>query len=211
MALHTYRLGEARRRGEGLRIGTIRFLPRGVRKTDYAEKDYFDSWLPQLAPSHELVHWLKSDEIDEKRWSTFARRYRKEMDTPDNRHLIELLAAFAHRSDISIGCHCEDENHCHREPRGDRTSLPDENRHESSDAEDETDDRSSGDIDESSATDLGPEAPQPPAIATPIDHDCRPSPGDPQTGTAAYIHQRPPERPLSGCRTLARSSAARPR
>jgi hypothetical protein len=63
MAIRIVRLGTARHPKEGLRIGTVRWPPRGVRKADYARRDYFDVWLPELAPSGRLVSWLLSEAI----------------------------------------------------------------------------------------------------------------------------------------------------
>ena len=51
LKLHTYQLGTPRRRGEGLRIGVIRHLPRGVRKEDYARLDHFDVGFPTWPPA----------------------------------------------------------------------------------------------------------------------------------------------------------------
>ncbi len=112
LKLHTYQLGTPRRRSEGLRVGVVRHLPRGVRKEDYARLDYFDVWFPNVAPSPTLVHWLR--ENPEAHWHKFVERYRREMKQPDSRHAIELLAALARRTPISIGCFCVDESHCHR-------------------------------------------------------------------------------------------------
>lgn len=114
MPVRVVRLGEPRARGEGLRIGTVRHLPRGVRKTDYARRNYFDQWLPELAPSAELVSWGLSEPWTPSRWNRFARRYRAEMKHPDKRRLIELLAAVSKRTNLSVGYYCEDEAHCHR-------------------------------------------------------------------------------------------------
>ena len=112
LKLYTYQLGTPRRRGEGVRVGTVRHLPRGVRKEDYARLNYFDVWFPNVAPSPELVHWLR--ENPEARWGKFVDRYTREMKQPDSRHAIELLAELAKRTPISIGCFCSDESHCHR-------------------------------------------------------------------------------------------------
>ena len=114
MALHVVRLGTPRVREEGLRIGTVRRPPRGVRKEDFAALDYFDVWLPELSPSPDLVSWALSDPWTDKRWATFARAYRKQMSTPESRHLIQLLAAMSHQTNLSVGCYCEDESRCHR-------------------------------------------------------------------------------------------------
>lgn len=114
MALRVVRLGSARLPGEGLRVGTVRRPPRGVRKEDFAALDYFDVWLPELAPPAEMVSWALSEPWTDKRWATYARAYRKQMSTTESRHLIGLLAAMSKHADLSVGCYCEDESRCHR-------------------------------------------------------------------------------------------------
>ena len=114
MALRIVRLGDARLRGEGLRVGTVRRPPRGVRKEDFAKLDYFDAWLPELAPSAEIVSWAMAEPLTDKRWATFSRRYRSEMATPAARHLLTLLASLSKQTNLSVGCYCEDESRCHR-------------------------------------------------------------------------------------------------
>lgn len=114
MGLRLVRLGSARRRGEGLRIGTARRPPRGVRKTDYAKRNFYDVWLPDLAPSQKWVSWALSEPWTDARWKKYARNYRREMRAPHAQRLIALLAALSHRTNLSIGCYCEDENRCHR-------------------------------------------------------------------------------------------------
>ncbi len=114
MAIRVVRLGTPRQKSEGLRIGTVRRPPRGVRKSDYARKDYFDVWLPELAPSAPLVSWLLADSNTPKRWTAFERRYRGEMGQPAAKRLIGLLAALSNQTNFSVGCYCEDESHCHR-------------------------------------------------------------------------------------------------
>lgn len=114
MALRVVRLGTPRGPGEGLRIGTVRRPPRGVRKEHYASRDYFDAWLPELAPSAPLVSWALSKPFTPPRWTTYARRYRAEMREPAAQRLIALLAALSCRTNIAVGCYCEDESRCHR-------------------------------------------------------------------------------------------------
>jgi len=114
MAIRIVRLGSAREPKEGLRVGTVRRPPRGVRKADYARRNYFDVWLPELAPSAKLVSWVFSQPLTPKCWSAFAQRYRREMQTPAARRLIELLAALSPQTNFSVGCYCEDESRCHR-------------------------------------------------------------------------------------------------
>ncbi len=112
--IRSYQIGTDRESGEGLRIGTVRYLPRGVRKEDYARDDYFDVWLPALAPSRELMGWYKKGELSKERWQLFAKKYRTEMQKTDSRQAIKLLAEVGKKTPISIGCYCEDENRCHR-------------------------------------------------------------------------------------------------
>jgi uncharacterized protein YeaO (DUF488 family) len=114
MAIRIVRLGSPRLRNEGLRLGTVRRPPRGVRKEDFASKDYYDLWLPDLAPSAPLVSWALSGPFTEKRWAIFEKRYRREMNKPEARRLIALLAALSSQTDFSVGCYCADESHCHR-------------------------------------------------------------------------------------------------
>jgi uncharacterized protein YeaO (DUF488 family) len=85
-----------------------------VRKADYAARDYYDVWLPELAPTAPLVSWALSKPFTPARWALYARRYRGEMREPAAQRLIALLAALSTRADFSVGCYCEDESHCHR-------------------------------------------------------------------------------------------------
>jgi len=114
MAVRIVRLGTPRLPGEGLRIGTVRRPPRGVRKADYAARDYYDAWLPELAPTAPLVSWALSKPFTPARWALYARRYRGQMGEPAAQRQIALLAALSTRADFSVGCYCEDESHCHR-------------------------------------------------------------------------------------------------
>lgn len=109
--ISTYQYGAARRRGEGLRIGTTRYPPRGVSKSDYASCDYFDVWLPALAPSRDLLRWFRAAE---RPVEVFYQRYRKEMRTIDARQVIALLREISTRTPIAVGCFCVDESRCHR-------------------------------------------------------------------------------------------------
>ena len=113
MAVRIVRLGSPRLAGEGTRIGTVRRPPRGVPKGELAARDWYDVWFPSLAPSAELVKLGQAAE-SAARWAVFARKYRAEMATPDNRHALALLAALSQRADFSVGCYCEDEARCHR-------------------------------------------------------------------------------------------------
>ena len=112
--LRVVRLGSPRAPDEGLRIGTVRRPPRGVKKSDYARLHYYDAWLPELAPSAALVSWAQSKAWTDARWLAFARRYRTEMRRPDAQRLIALVAALSRQTNISVGCYCENESRCHR-------------------------------------------------------------------------------------------------
>src|SRR4051812_35381192 len=114
MAIHVVRLGTPRLPGEGIRLGTVRRPPRGVRKTDYAARDFFDVWLPELAPSSAVVSQALAANWTPARWRQFVRRYRAEMKQPAARHLIAMLAALSRHTDFSLGCYCEDGTRCHR-------------------------------------------------------------------------------------------------
>ena len=113
MTIHVLRLGSDRLEGEGVRIGTVRRPPRGVPKKDFSAKNWYDVWLPNLAPSTETMKLGRSVK-SEKEWRAFEKRYRKEMAVPDNARLLELLAALSHGANFSVGCYCEDETRCHR-------------------------------------------------------------------------------------------------
>jgi len=107
------RLGSPRKPGEGLRIGTVRYPPRGVRKADLARRDFYDVWLPNLAPSPETLKRGLGAESDAE-WKRFARRYRAEMAKPEPGRVLDLLAALSRTSSFSVGCYCADESRCHR-------------------------------------------------------------------------------------------------
>jgi uncharacterized protein YeaO (DUF488 family) len=112
--IRAVRLGSPRAKGEGLRIGTARRPPRGVKKKDYARLDYYDVWLPELAPSHKLVGWALSQPWTGARWKRYEKAYRGEMKAPEAQRLLELLARLSHQTNFSVGCYCEDETRCHR-------------------------------------------------------------------------------------------------
>ena len=116
MSVRIVRLGSPRLAGEGLRIGTVRRPPRGVPKSEYAKRDLYDVWLPNLAPSESLLKLAQEAAAgdDARAWRGFVRRYRAEMKTPENRALLETLAALSHHAAFSVGCYCEDEARCHR-------------------------------------------------------------------------------------------------
>jgi uncharacterized protein YeaO (DUF488 family) len=114
MAVRIVRLGTSRASGEGLRLGTVRRPPRGVKKEDFARHNYYDLWLPALSPSQAVVSRAMSQDWTDARWKKFERDYRREMAAPAPKQLIALLAQMSHQADFSVGCYCEDEKRCHR-------------------------------------------------------------------------------------------------
>lgn len=118
MAIRVVRLGTPRVRGEGVRLGTVRRPPRGVPKREFVRRNYYDVWLPLLAPSAGLIAALKEDPADPVRWRRFVRAYRAEMRRPACAQALAALAALSHDANFSVGCYCEDERHCHRSVLG---------------------------------------------------------------------------------------------
>ena len=112
MPISIVQLGSPRGPGEGLRIGTVRRPPRGIRKAEFASRNYFDVWFPDLAPTAATIARLKSG--GDRAWTAFVRRYRSEMARPGPSRLLDLLAALSRSADFSVGCYCEDETRCHR-------------------------------------------------------------------------------------------------
>jgi uncharacterized protein YeaO (DUF488 family) len=113
MAISIVRLGSPRRRGEGVRLGTVRRPPRGVPKAEFATQDYYDVWLPNLAPSDKLMQ-IGRAAASEVEWRRFTRGFAAEMKKPDAARLLDALAALSHSADFAVGCYCEDESRCHR-------------------------------------------------------------------------------------------------
>jgi uncharacterized protein YeaO (DUF488 family) len=113
MAIRIVRLGTPRHPDEGIRMGTVRRPPRGVRKSDLAKRDFYDVWLPNLAPSEPLLKRAR-EMADDRDWKSFARAYRKEMAAPDASRLLDAFAALSHEASFSVGCYCADESRCHR-------------------------------------------------------------------------------------------------
>lgn len=113
MVVRVIKLGSPRIKGEGTRIGTVRRPPRGVPKSEFASQNWYDVWYPNLAPSPEIMKLGLAAETAAQ-WAAFAKKYRAEMATPENKRTIELLAVLSRDSNFSVGCYCADESHCHR-------------------------------------------------------------------------------------------------
>ncbi len=114
MSVIAVQLGTRRLPKEGLRLGTVRHLPRGVRKDRYSLDNWFDVWLPTLAPSAALVKAARAAAGDERAWKRFAAKYRAEMNRPDAARVLDLIVALSHVTNLSIGCYCEAPQFCHR-------------------------------------------------------------------------------------------------
>jgi uncharacterized protein YeaO (DUF488 family) len=113
MSVHIVRLGAERLPGEGVRIGTVRRPPRGIRKAEYASKNFYDVWLPALSPSPELVKQALAAR-SERDWRRFVTKYRREMAATHAGAALDVLAALSRQADFSVGCYCADESRCHR-------------------------------------------------------------------------------------------------
>jgi uncharacterized protein YeaO (DUF488 family) len=113
MSIFIVRLGTPRKRGEGLRLGTVRRPPRGVAKADFGRLDYYDVWFPNLSPSAELVQEARGA-TDERETAAFRRKFRREMSAPDRSRELDVLAALSHGTNFSVGCYCGEESRCHR-------------------------------------------------------------------------------------------------
>lgn len=113
MTISVVRLGSPRKGAEGLRIGTVRRPPRGVKKEDYSRKNIYDVWFPNLSPSEGLLKQGLQVSSD-RDWKAFRRKFLVEMKAPGARRELDLLAALSHQTNFSIGCYCDDESRCHR-------------------------------------------------------------------------------------------------
>ena len=113
MSVSIVQLGTSRAADEGLRIGTVRRPPRGVPKSEFAKRNYYDVWLPILSPTPELVSEALAAETD-RQWSAFARKFRAQMNSGDAAKVLDTLAALSNTTDFAVGCYCDDENRCHR-------------------------------------------------------------------------------------------------
>lgn len=123
MAIRIVQLGSERAPDEGLRIGTVRRPPRGVPKAEFASRNYYDCWYPELSPEVALMQQaLEAIKLRkagqeaqaDKLWKQFEKQFRKQLAEPAADRTLGLLAALSHSSAFSLGCYCDDEAHCHR-------------------------------------------------------------------------------------------------
>jgi uncharacterized protein YeaO (DUF488 family) len=113
MSIRVVRLGSERSADEGVRIGTVRRPPRGVPKAEFASRNWYDVWFPNLAPSLELMKLGLAATTPAER-AAFFKKYRAEMSKPEASHTLDLLVALSRDTNFSVGCYCENEAHCHR-------------------------------------------------------------------------------------------------
>lgn len=113
MTVRVVRLGSPRSADEGMRIGTVRRPPRGVPKKEFATRDWYDLWFPNLAPSVETMKMAQQAKTP-KEWQAFVKKFRAEMNRPEHSRTLDLLAALSHQTNFSVGCYCEEESRCHR-------------------------------------------------------------------------------------------------
>jgi len=113
VAISVVRLGSKRTNREGPRLGTVRRPPRGVPKSEFAKRDYYDVWLPLLAPSDALVKRALAAKSD-RELAAFAKAYRRKMSAPDPARVLDTLAVLSQGAAFSVGCYCEQEERCHR-------------------------------------------------------------------------------------------------
>ena len=116
MPIRIVQLGSPRSADEGLRIGTVRRPPRGVPKAEFARRDYYDVWYPELSPSAELMALGQAAQKngDAKDWQQFEKAFRRAMTEAPAARTLDLLAALSHHGRFALGCYCEDEARCHR-------------------------------------------------------------------------------------------------
>ncbi|HWA09813.1 MAG TPA: DUF488 family protein [Opitutaceae bacterium] len=113
MSIRVIRLGSPRAANEGLRLGTVRRPPRGVPKGEFARRNWYDVWFPNLAPSLATMKRGLAAKSPAQ-LAAFKRKYRAEMAAPSAKHDLALLARLSHGTNFSVGCYCEDESRCHR-------------------------------------------------------------------------------------------------
>lgn len=116
MPIRILQLGSPRSADEGLRIGTVRRPPRGVPNAEFARRDYYDVWYPELSPSAELMALGQAAQKngDAKDWQQFEKAFRRAMAEAPAARTLDLLAALSHHGRFALGCYCEDEARCHR-------------------------------------------------------------------------------------------------
>jgi uncharacterized protein YeaO (DUF488 family) len=91
MPVAVKRIYESPARADGRRVLVDRLWPRGISK----ERALLDAWMRDLAPSTELRQWFHARPS---LWSTFRKRYLKELSTPEASDALEQLHHLAAKS-----------------------------------------------------------------------------------------------------------------
>jgi uncharacterized protein YeaO (DUF488 family) len=88
MTIAVKRVYAAPSRTDGTRVLVDRLWPRGLTKQDAA----LDAWFKELAPSDELRQWFHAYP---EAWSTFGKRYLKELARPEASEQLQELYGWA--------------------------------------------------------------------------------------------------------------------
>ncbi len=104
MAVRVKRIYDPYDKADGIRVLVDRLWPRGISK----DKAFVDEWFKEVAPSDKLRKWFGHEPA---RWKEFRRRYRKELQSPEQQALIRKLRAIARRNTVTILFAARDEEH----------------------------------------------------------------------------------------------------
>lgn len=91
---------------DGHRVLVDRMWPRGLRKDAAA----VDTWLRDVAPSHELRRWYGHDP---ERYGEFAERYRTELADADRSAALERLRKLASAGPVTLLTSVRDTRYAH--------------------------------------------------------------------------------------------------
>lgn len=84
-----------RRPVKGKAVLVDRIWPRGIKKEELGSHP----WMRELGPSTELRQWFGHRP---ERWQEFRRRYRAELDRPQQRELLDELVAMARKRPLTL-------------------------------------------------------------------------------------------------------------
>ena len=88
MPIRIVQLGSPRHTDEGLRIGTVRRPPRGVPKAEFASRDYYDVWYPELSPQPDTMHTA----LESHRLQDHGQQAEADKEHPFEQHSADALA-----------------------------------------------------------------------------------------------------------------------
>ena len=90
--------------GDGYRVLVDRLWPRGLSR----DKVKVDQWIREIAPSNVLRKWFGHDPS---RWAEFRERYRKELDEPERKRILETLKEKARSGTLTLVYGAKDPAH----------------------------------------------------------------------------------------------------